>query len=175
VSGARHAHASHPKQNTAAPVFTTAELDRLAAAVPAGGRWPLAGALDAHLGNFDANVLLLAAQSAGLEAAMVDARAPDLRAGGLDIDGGDASLVGIIVNVASGSLWGRLTGGRHWLALRRAAAAGGGGGGGWVNADSLLPAPEPLDDARAFIESRRAAGAHVFALRRRDAAQPRCK
>jgi len=157
----------------AAPAFTTADLDRLAAAVPAGGRWPLAAALDAHLGNWDANVLLTAAQSVGLEATMVDARAPNLRAGGLDVDGGDASLVGVILNVASDSLWGRLTGGRHWLALRRAGAGGGGGGaGGFVNCDSQLPGPEPLADARDFIESRRAAGAHVFALRRLDDAAP---
>lgn len=126
-------------------------------------------------GNFDVNVLQQAALEAGIDLSYFDVRKAAEQGGpldallreGVDRDGGGgidengngnengggsaplaaAALVGLLLNVPSRSLWGRLRGSRHWLALVPVDK-------GWTNLDSMLAQPQRLggvEEAAAFL------------------------
>ena len=128
--------------------FTTSDLDDIAISI-AGNltlhhRWPV-------LGNYDANVILLALQKRGLEGSFWDGRRnedelrKELKA---------PAVVGALLNVKSRPrfLGGVMPIGRHWLALRKLQ-----GGGAWADVDSELTAPKLLHGEDALLERLRAA------------------
>ncbi|GBF87872.1 hypothetical protein Rsub_00584 [Raphidocelis subcapitata] len=108
------------------PAFGAADLDATADAL--GGaqrnRWLLPS------GNWDANTLLAALAPLGLDVRWHDARDSDLARLDLTAPG----LFGLVLNTPGHGWWSALTGGRHWLAIRRL-------GGAWWNLDSRLSAP----------------------------------
>lgn len=108
------------------------------------------------IGDYDANVvLLLLARHHDLTADWWD---PRHAVGPRDL----AGRRGALWNVPSPTAWGRLTGGRHWVALlcRRRSGADGAGEAGddddddddadeWIDLDSRRPAPEVVGSPAA--------------------------
>ncbi|KAF8062664.1 josephin-like protein [Scenedesmus sp. PABB004] len=168
------------------PAFDAAALNALSDRLGAARTW--------LLGNWDANLLAAALEQQGLEVRWHDARDAALSGVDLQQERGAAGqrpgeqppgvdqqqsqqqsqqsqqqqrLTGVIVNVPGQGLLARLTGGCHWLAVKRVS-------GEWWNLDSRLPAPTsfvaaPCDAAdggaarlRAWLQAQLAAGAHVL-------------
>ena len=152
-------------------VVTDEELERHAASLATSRldfshRWPV-------LGNYDANVVLLALAHRGYEAQWWDRRSPNeaLR----DALRSDASVVGLLLNVRRPpgllSRWLPIPiHARHWVALRPMAPPG--RGAPWADLDSNLASPVLLLDEDARVT--RALGdeeSHVIIVR--SAADPR--
>ncbi|PSC72202.1 josephin [Micractinium conductrix] len=91
------------------------------------------------LGNWDVNVLELALRRQGKALAWQDLR----HVGSMDLRG----CYAVIVNLKAEGLLGRVTGGRHWVALLRV-------GRRWWNLDSQLAAPRLVADCWAEEEAR---------------------
>eukprot|EP00965_Chrysotila_dentata_P255194 6212137-Pleurochrysis_carterae.AAC.1 len=93
-------------------VFDSSTLDGLA--IKCGGyyslahRWPF-------VGNYDANVVLLALDQQGFEVKWHDGRNS---VGSLMLDCSSVSVVGLLLNMRS-DIYGLLPFGRHWVACRR--------------------------------------------------------
>ncbi|XP_024543899.1 josephin-like protein [Selaginella moellendorffii] len=109
-------------------------------------------------GNYDANVLMAALSSRGLEA-----RWHDRRSAIADDDLSRPNLAGLIANTSSQRFLG-LWRSRHWIALRRVH-------GSWYNLDSDLPMPVAMrgaDEVRDFLNSLRDQGAELFFVFRKE-------
>jgi len=101
------------------------------------------------IGNYDANVLcVILEQHEGYTVQWHDAR-KEMTQQTLDDYFGDATAAtstkcGIVVNLPSTSLWGRLTKGRHWIALLWFPDKG-----EWYNLNSDLKEPTVVGDMEA--------------------------
>ena len=100
-----------------------------------------------RLGNFDINVVMALLQKEAMEVTWHDKREE------LTVDvfreKEEKELVGILWNVPSESVWGRLWRSRHWIALRKYQ-------GQWMNLDSNLKEPTAIgsdDDCIHFLKS----------------------
>lgn len=94
-----------------------------------------------HTGDFDVNVLIRALTERGHATRWFDARHRIVeRFPVREVD----ALVGFLVNERSSSLLGGLTGSRHWFAVRCVH-------GRWLNLDSNLDLPEPIDGGLAGV------------------------
>lgn len=91
-----------------------------------------------RIGNYDVNVVTLLLQQEGFSVQWHDQRKA-LTAATLQEQ--QSTLVGILWNVPASSLWGKLVGGRHWIALLYSNNKD---GGEWVNLDSGLSRPQIL-------------------------------
>lgn len=90
------------------------------------------------IGNYDVNVVTLLLQREGFSVQWHDQRKA-LTVESLQEQ--HSNLVGILWNVPSNSIWGRLVNGRHWIALLY---NNNNGGGEWFNLDSGLDEPQFL-------------------------------
>ena len=160
-----------------APTCSSADFFAVARKLAGGG-----AQASRLLGNFDANVLMAAAQEhAGLELSYFDARRVEkgealeelfLSAEETSGGGGATTTAGLVLNVPISGWWGRLRGARHWLALVPVAAAAAEDAVVWYNCDSMLAAPERLGEAReaaAWLRARMGAapgGATLLVARR---------
>ena len=152
-----------------ADFFSRAELDSIAEKMadddPERRRWsPSSYVFRPHhnrlTGNYDANVLLAAAESRGRRVTWHDRRQPASNIG-LGGPHEPAGFEGLMVNVPVrrlGGLWRS----RHWLAVRRVQ-------GRWYDLDSDLIEPRPFDDDRqleSFIDDVLALGGEVLLVLR---------
>ena len=95
------------------------------------------------IGNYDVNVTMQLLQTEGYLVQWHDQRKL-LTAATLQEQ---TNLVGILWNIPSGSIWGRLTGGRHWIALLLHTTADSSSNINvktWVNLDSNLDSPKTV-------------------------------
>lgn len=98
-----------------------------------------------QIGNYDVNVVIMLLQEEGYLVQWHDRR-KILTEGTLQEQD---NLVGILLNVPSPSIWGRLTGGRHWIALVLHTKMGGTSisdksNKAWINLDSNLAVPKTV-------------------------------
>jgi len=94
------------------------------------------------IGNYDVNVVTVLLQQEGFSVQWHDQRKALTAATLMEHEQKQQSnLVGILWNVPSNSIWGRLMRGRHWIALLY---DNNNGGGEWINLDSGLDAPKSL-------------------------------
>lgn len=107
-----------------------------------------------RIGDYDVNIVEVLLQREGLFLNWHDQR-HTLQPAILE------NLVGILWNVESASIWGRILGGRHWIALLR------GINNKWINLDSALAEPivyETHDDCIALLNSK--VNAHILLVER---------
>lgn len=106
------------------------------------------------IGNYDVNVLMVVCeQQEGMHVEWHDERqeiTPDVLVEKYQAQQRENSndkgerLFGIVVNLPSSGLWGKLTKGRHWLTLRWSFSEQ-----HWVNLDSELAKPQIIGDMEA--------------------------
>lgn len=96
---------------------------------------------NALTGNYDINVLIAALEDKGKNVVWHDRRKG---ANSIDLDGPEADLMGILLNVPVKKLAG-LWKCRHWVTLRKI-------DGVWYNLDSDLVAPHPFKDSERVQE-----------------------
>jgi hypothetical protein len=105
------------------------------------------------IGDYDVNVVTMLLQEEGLTVSWHDRRTLlELK----DLED-DPQMVGVLWNVQSTSLWGRIMRGRHWIALllRR--------GGQWINLDSTLSEPQVIGSHDACLQLLKSeADAHIL-------------
>ncbi len=116
--------------------FTPRDFELLEERLGVASRWSLTSLL--ALGNFDANVLMVALQEQGLQVGWWDARECFTAQSTSTVL---RSCVALIVNRRSSS-WIPFSG-RHWLCIRKVA-------GVWYNLDSTLRHPVPFASAEAM-------------------------
>lgn len=124
------------------PLITTQQLNEIADSIASPGI--LLGPHRTRVfGNYDANVLQLAAQQNGVDVQWYDThKDPEMQHLGFQ----EEEIFGIILNVASTSWLGRLMRGRHWKVLKPF-------GGVWYIFDSQLPQPERLNAELLLVAS----------------------
>jgi josephin len=106
-----------------------------------------------RIGDYDVNVITILMQQEGFCIAWHDHRAA-LKPETLE------NLVGVLWNVGSTSLWGRVFGGRHWIAFLRSNDQ-------WINLDSDLTEPTVVGthaDCICLLNSK--PDAHTFLVTR---------
>ena len=125
--------------------YGKADFDRVCEEL-APGEWINPHRSMLRIGNFDVNVLMVLLERAGMTVQWQDGR-KELETTQLEEYGRDAAVFGLIVNLPSTSLWGRLTKGRHWLTLLWQPSSN-----QWVNLDSDLKEPFELGDMDACVQ-----------------------
>jgi josephin len=108
-----------------------------------------------RIGDYDVNVVTILLQQEGFSVTWHDQRTA-LRAESLE------NLVGILWNVDAHSIWSRIFGGRHWIALLHRNEQ-------WINLDSILAEPMVIgthDDCVSLLNSKQ--DAHILLVTKED-------
>ncbi|XP_059626506.1 josephin-like protein [Cornus florida] len=139
--------------------FLNATAERLVLDDPNNATWtPLSVIFKPHhnalTGNYDINVLIAALEGKGKRVVWHDRRNGG---SGIDLDGSDDKLMGIVLNIRVrkyGGMWRS----RHWVALRRI-------DGVWYNLDSDFTGPyafKDTEEVREFLDYIISGGAEVL-------------
>jgi hypothetical protein len=114
------------------------------------------------IGDYDVNVVTMLLQEEGLTVSWHDRRTILERK-----DFEDDQMVGVLWNVKSTSLWGRIMRGRHWIALLYRDRQ-------WIYLDSTLPEPHVVGSQDACLQLLKSeADAHILFVKRSTTVETR--